>query len=96
MLPPVPRRGLGRLHKLLADRNIGIDLDQAAKDWLAEKGYDPVYGARPLKRVIQKELQNPLASMILEGAIEDGSKITISAEGGNLTINGKAVEAEAA
>ncbi|HAD86289.1 MAG TPA: ATP-dependent chaperone ClpB [Rhodospirillaceae bacterium] len=87
---------LGRLHKLLADRNIGIDLDQAAKDWLAEKGYDPVYGARPLKRVIQKELQNPLASMILEGAIEDGSKITISAEGGNLTINGKAVEAEAA
>ena len=87
---------LGRLHKLLADRNIGIDLDQAAKDWLAEKGYDPVYGARPLKRVIQKELQNPLASMILEGAIEDGSKITISAEGGKLTINGKAVEAEAA
>jgi ATP-dependent Clp protease ATP-binding subunit ClpB len=87
---------LGRLHKLLADRNIGIDLDQAAMDWLAEKGYDPVYGARPLKRVIQKELQNPLASMILEGSIEDGSKITVSTEGGKLTINGKAVEAEAA
>ena len=87
---------LGRLRKLLVDRNVALDLDQAAMDWLAEKGYDPVYGARPLKRVIQKELQNPLASMILEGAIEDGSKITVSAEGGNLTINGKAVEAEAA
>ncbi len=87
---------LGRLRKLLADRNVALDMDQAAMDWLAEKGYDPVYGARPLKRVIQKELQNPLASMILEGAIEDGSKITVSAEGGNLTINGKAVEAEAA
>ena len=87
---------LQRLRKLLADRNVALDLDQAAMDWLAEKGYDPVYGARPLKRVIQKELQNPLASMILEGSITDGSKISVSAEGGNLTINGKAVEAEAA
>ena len=87
---------LGRLRKLLDDRRIALDLDQAALDWLAEKGYDPVYGARPLKRVIQKELQNPLASLILEGAVEDGSKVTVSAEGGKLTINGKAVEAEAA
>ena len=87
---------LQRLRKLLVDRHIALELDAAAKDWLAEKGYDPVYGARPLKRVIQKDLQNPLASMILEGAVVDGSKITVSAEGGKLTINGKAVEAEAA
>ncbi|PIQ84468.1 MAG: hypothetical protein COV75_02075 [Candidatus Omnitrophica bacterium CG11_big_fil_rev_8_21_14_0_20_63_9] len=87
---------LQRLSKLLVDRHIALELDAAAKDWLAEKGYDPVYGARPLKRVIQKDLQNPLASMILEGTIVDGSKITVSAEGGKLTINGKAVEAEAA
>ncbi|HBT42207.1 MAG TPA: ATP-dependent chaperone ClpB, partial [Rhodospirillaceae bacterium] len=87
---------LQRLRKLLVDRHIALELDGAAKDWLAEKGYDPVYGARPLKRVIQKDLQNPLASMILEGAVADGSKIAVSAEGGKLTINGKAVEAEAA
>ncbi|MEQ9361684.1 MAG: AAA family ATPase, partial [Rhodospirillales bacterium] len=87
---------LKRLRKLLTDRHIALDLDPAAQDWLAEKGYDPVYGARPLKRVIQKELQNPLATMILEGSVADGSKIKVSAEGGKLTINGKAVEAEAA
>ena len=87
---------LGRLKKLLADRHLTMDLDAAAKKWLAEKGYDPVYGARPLKRVIQKELQNPLASMILEGTITDGAVIKVSAKDGNLLINGKTVEAEAA
>jgi ATP-dependent Clp protease ATP-binding subunit ClpB len=69
---------LGLLRKRLAERNIAIDLDDKAKKWLAEKGYDPVYGARPLKRVIQKELQDKLAVQILSGEISDGSKLQIT------------------
>lgn len=67
---------LGRLHQLLEDRGITLTLDDAAKQWLAEKGYDPVYGARPLKRVIQKYLQNELATLILEGRA--GKKMHVS------------------
>ena len=63
-------------------------------DWLAERGYDPVYGARPLKRVIQRALQNPLASLILEGRVAEGETVRVSAGAGGLTING--VQAEAA
>jgi ATP-dependent Clp protease ATP-binding subunit ClpB len=63
-----------------------LDLDDKAKKWLAEKGYDPVYGARPLKRVIQKELQNKLAVQILSGEISDGSKIKVSADKDGLAI----------
>jgi ATP-dependent Clp protease ATP-binding subunit ClpB len=63
----------------LADRKIELDVDEAAKAWLADKGYDPVYGARPLKRVIQRELQNPLAQKILEGSIPDGATVHITA-----------------
>ena len=70
---------LERLKKLLADRKIALDIDNAAKTWLADKGYDPVYGARPLKRVIQRELQNPLAQQILEGRIQDGSSVHVTA-----------------
>ena len=70
---------LGRLRKLLADRKIALDLDQSALDWLADAGYDPVYGARPLKRVIQRELQNTLAQRILEGGIKDGDTVSVSA-----------------
>jgi ATP-dependent Clp protease ATP-binding subunit ClpB len=87
---------LGHLKKLLADRKITLKLDKAAKAWLADAGYDPVYGARPLKRVIQKSLQNPLAGLILEGKVKDGEEVKVSAGPGGLTINGKAVEAEAA
>lgn len=83
---------LGRLENLLRDRKIVLNLDDAAKDWLAEKGYDPVYGARPLKRVIQRYLQNPLAMQILEGGVKDGDTIPVSAEGGDLLLNGKKVE----
>ena len=64
---------LERLERLLTDRKIALSLDQEAIDWLADKGYDPAYGARPLKRVIQKELQDPLAENILLGEILDGS-----------------------
>ncbi|HEY0837535.1 MAG TPA: ATP-dependent chaperone ClpB [Azospirillum sp.] len=80
---------LGRLTKMLGDRDIALSVDPAATDWLAEAGYDPVYGARPLKRVIQRELQNPLATMILEGKVADGQEVAVSAEAGSLTINGQ-------
>tara|TARA_R110000868_G_scaffold41436_3_gene141670 strand:- start:4267 stop:6885 length:2619 start_codon:yes stop_codon:yes gene_type:complete len=81
---------LERLRKLLEDRKITIDLDEAALRWLADTGYDPVYGARPLKRVIQRSLQNPLANQILEGSILDGSHVKVTAEDGKLIINGQA------
>jgi ATP-dependent Clp protease ATP-binding subunit ClpB len=80
---------LKRLSALLADRKIALDLDKAAREWLADKGYDPVYGARPLRRVIQQELQNPLANLLLAGKIADGDKIHVSAGEGGLLINGE-------
>ena len=70
---------LKRLEKLLADRKITLDLDEAAIAWLAEKGYDPAYGARPLKRVIQKQLQDPLAERILSGEVFDNSTVKVTA-----------------
>ena len=79
---------IARLQKLLADRKIEIALDNKAREWLAQAGYDPVYGARPLKRVIQRRLQDPLAEMLLEGRIADGSSVTASAGKRGLTING--------
>ncbi|MFD2206872.1 ATP-dependent chaperone ClpB [Kiloniella antarctica] len=78
----------GRLERLLLGREIKAELDDAAIEWLADKGYDPVYGARPLKRVIQRELQNPLASMILEGAVHEGDILKVSASDAGLSING--------
>jgi ATP-dependent Clp protease ATP-binding subunit ClpB len=80
----------GRLQKLLEDRKIVLSLDPAARDWLADKGWDPAYGARPLKRVIQRFVQDPLAEMILAGDVRDGDTVAISAEGNVLTFNGKA------
>jgi ATP-dependent Clp protease ATP-binding subunit ClpB len=79
-----------RLEKLLEERKITLTLDAAARDWLAAKGWDPAYGARPLKRVIQRNLQDPLAEMILAGDVQDGDRVVISAEGNVLTFNGKA------
>jgi ATP-dependent Clp protease ATP-binding subunit ClpB len=78
-----------RLAKLLEDRKITIVLDPAAREWLAEKGWDPAYGARPLKRVIQKSVQDPLAELILDGSVKDGEKVTISAGKQGLAFNGK-------
>ena len=90
---------LRRLQKLLADRKITLELDDAAKRWLADAGYDPVYGARPLKRVIQRELQNPLALEILEGRIRDGDTVRVTASPLGLLIEPppreRAVEPEA-
>jgi len=87
---------LGRLQKLLQDRGINIDVDRKAKEWLADAGYDPVYGARPLKRVVQRSLQNPLAQLILEGKIGDGETVKVSANAKGLVINGQSIAAEAA
>jgi ATP-dependent Clp protease ATP-binding subunit ClpB len=79
---------MGRLEGLLRERKMKLDLSLAARNWLAARGYDPVYGARPLKRVIQKELQDPLARLLLEGRILDGETIHVGVEGDALSING--------
>ncbi|OUJ12329.1 ATP-dependent chaperone ClpB [Acetobacter sp. DsW_063] len=80
---------IGRLQSLLSDRNIVLHLDTLAEQWLANEGYDPVYGARPLKRVVQRSLQNQLAEMLLEGGIHDGETVNVSANGDGLVINGR-------
>jgi ATP-dependent Clp protease ATP-binding subunit ClpB len=87
---------LGRLRKLLADRKITLNFDSKATQWLANRGYDPVYGARPLKRVIQRSLQNPLATQLLEGKVRDGDTVEIGVENGELTVGGQQVMSEAA
>jgi ATP-dependent Clp protease ATP-binding subunit ClpB len=84
---------LERLKALLAERKVKLEVGEDAKAWLAEAGYDPVYGARPLKRVIQRSLQNPLAMMLLEGAIAEGETVHVSAAGDGLVINGRLAEA---
>ncbi len=78
-----------RLAKLLEERKIRVMLEPSARDWLAEKGWDPAYGARPLKRVIQKYVQDPLAEMILSGQVKDGDKVVISSGKKGLTFNGQ-------
>ncbi|PHP65625.1 ATP-dependent chaperone ClpB [Zhengella mangrovi] len=80
---------LKRLAKLLADRKIVLDLDASAVEWLADKGYDPAYGARPLKRVMQKELQDPLAEKILMGEVFDNSTVKITAGSDRLVFRPK-------
>jgi ATP-dependent Clp protease ATP-binding subunit ClpB len=80
---------LGKLSKLLEDQKIGLELDEAARVWLADAGFDPVYGARPLKRVIQTHVQNPLSKMILEGSVTGGDIVKVSASDGKLIVNGK-------
>jgi ATP-dependent Clp protease ATP-binding subunit ClpB len=84
---------LAGLRKLLADRKIGLELDGAAMEWLAEQGYDPVYGARPLKRVLQRSLQNALAQLLLDGSVVDGETVHVSASRDGLMLNGKLEEA---
>ncbi len=84
-----------RLQKLLEDRKIVLTLEPKAREWLADKGYDPAYGARPLKRVIQKSVQDPLAELILSGKIKDGEKVAISAGKQGLVFNGATIAAAA-
>ncbi|MDX2307094.1 MAG: ATP-dependent chaperone ClpB [Hyphomicrobium sp.] len=86
---------MARLRKLVQDRKIVIDLDDAARTWLSNRGYDPAYGARPLKRVIQKNVQDPLAEQILAGGVKDGDTVKVSVRDGIITINGWPVKAAA-
>ncbi len=78
---------LSHLRRLLEDRKITLELDDAARDWLGNEGYDPVYGARPLKRVIQRSLQNELAELILKGEIKDGDTVQVSTSALGLVIS---------
>ena len=86
---------MARLAKLLIERKITVDLDDAARTWVANRGYDPAYGARPLKRVIQKQIQDPMAEQILSGGIKDGDTVHVSVRDGALTINGWPVKTAA-
>jgi len=86
---------MGRLAKLLSDRKITVELDDTARAWLANRGYDPAYGARPLKRVIQRYVQDPLAEQILAGGVKDGDTVHVSVRDGVLTINGWPVKVAA-
>ena len=83
---------IARLQTLLDVRKIKIELDEQARSWLADKGYDPAFGARPLKRAIQKSVQDPLADLMLSGEIGDGDTIKVSAGIDGLTFNGTAIE----
>jgi ATP-dependent Clp protease ATP-binding subunit ClpB len=87
------------LRRLLEDRKITLTLDEAAREWLAEAGYDPIYGARPLKRVIQRNLQDKLAGLLLEGSVKDGESLTVTASPDGLEVRQtppEAAQAEAA
>jgi ATP-dependent Clp protease ATP-binding subunit ClpB len=83
---PIVDIQVGRVQKLLADRKVTLDLTDAARAWLGRVGYDPVYGARPLKRAVQKYLQDPLADAILRGEVKDGSTVKVDEGDGGLAI----------
>jgi ATP-dependent Clp protease ATP-binding subunit ClpB len=87
---------LNRLERLLGDRKIELTLDEEARNWLADKGYDPAYGARPLKRVIQREVQDPLAELILAGKVADGQSVRVSAGSDRLLFEVAGTRSEAA
>jgi ATP-dependent Clp protease ATP-binding subunit ClpB len=86
---------IARLARLLEERKIAIKLEPSARDWLADKGWEPAYGARPLKRVIQKSVQDPLAELVLSGRIKDGDRVVISGSKQGLKFNGAMVAAAA-
>jgi ATP-dependent Clp protease ATP-binding subunit ClpB len=85
-MAPIVEIQVARVGKLLMDRKITLDLTDAAKRWLGRVGYDPVYGARPLKRAVQRYVQDPLAEKILGGEIPDGSTVKIDEGDGGLTM----------
>jgi ATP-dependent Clp protease ATP-binding subunit ClpB len=87
---------LERLLTLLSERKIILELDDDARNWLANKGYDPVYGARPLKRVIQKYVQDPLAEQILSGQVPDGSVVKVTSGSDRLLFRARQPVSEAA
>ena len=85
-MAPIVEIQVARVAKLLKDRKIVINLSDAAKAWLGRVGYDPVYGARPLKRAIQRHLQDPLADMLLRGEVPDGSTVEVEDGDGALAL----------
>jgi ATP-dependent Clp protease ATP-binding subunit ClpB len=89
---PIVDIQVARVGKLLKDRKISLDLTDGARAWLGRVGYDPVYGARPLKRAVQKYLQDPLADALLRGEIRDGDKITVDEGEGGLRLGPSAAE----
>jgi len=78
---------VARVQKLLKDRKVVLNLTDGARAWLGRVGYDPVYGARPLKRAVQRYLQDPLADLILRGAVPDGSTVTVEDGDGALKLS---------
>ncbi|MBB3877730.1 ATP-dependent chaperone ClpB [Sphingomonas pseudosanguinis] len=84
---PIVDIQVGRVAKLLADRKISLHLTDAAREWLGRVGYDPVYGARPLRRAVQRHLQDPLAEEILRGHVKDGSTVTVDEGDGKLALS---------
>jgi ATP-dependent Clp protease ATP-binding subunit ClpB len=86
---------LRRLRERLSDRHITLEVTEAAQQWLARRGYDPVFGARPLKRVIQRELENPLATLVLQGDVRDNSHVKVDHQEGTLTFSTRPAEAPA-
>ena len=86
-MAPIVDIQVSRVDKLLADRKIVLDLTDAARAWLGRVGYDPVYGARPLKRAVQRYLQDPLADMILRGEVKDGSMVKVDEGDGKLVLH---------
>ncbi|MFD1787740.1 ATP-dependent chaperone ClpB [Sphingomonas floccifaciens] len=86
-MAPIVDIQVGRLGKLLADRKVTVDLSDAAKAWLGRVGYDPVYGARPLKRAVQRYLQDPLADLILRGEVKDGATVRVDEGDGKLALS---------
>ncbi|MCI1755425.1 MAG: ATP-dependent chaperone ClpB [Sphingobium sp.] len=85
-MAPIVDIQVGRVAKLLKDRKVTLDLTDGARAWLGRVGYDPVYGARPLKRAVQKYLQDPLAEMILSGQVPDGSTVKVGEGDGGLVL----------
>ncbi len=84
---PIVDIQVGRVAKLLSDRKISLHLTDAAREWLGRVGYDPVYGARPLRRAVQRHLQDPLAEEILRGNVKDGSTVTVDEGDGKLALS---------
>ena len=89
-MAPIVDLQVARLQKLLDERKITLELSEKARAWLGRVGYDPVYGARPLKRAVQRHLQDPLADRILSGAVPDGSTVKVDEGDGALTFDGQA------
>ena len=83
---PIVDIQVARVAKLLADRKITLELTDAAREWLGRVGYDPVYGARPLRRAVQRHLQDPLAEAILRGEVKDGSTVKVDEGDGKLIV----------